>query len=117
MPVMPAAPRLILSAQTDARLVALARNGHEPAFEAIVRRHRRALEAHCQRLLPEGQAEDALQQALLAAWGALRRGDDVHDLAPWLHRIVRNSAISQLRAAGYDFAELDEALRLADAPD
>ena len=31
---------------------------------------------------PEARAEDALQQAYIAAWSALQRGDEVRDL-PW----------------------------------
>ena len=51
--------------------------GHERAFEAIVERYRRPLLRACAGVLPEARAEDALQQALLAAWTALaarRRG-------------------------------------------
>ena len=48
-------------------------------------------------LLGEARAEDVVQQALLAAWAALRRGDDVRDLRPWLHRIVHNTALNALR--------------------
>ena len=36
-----------LQAQPDARLVELARQGHEPAFEALVRRYRKELLAYC----------------------------------------------------------------------
>ena len=72
---MPSPSIVLLRTQSDARLIALAREGHERAFEAIVERYRRPLLRHCRRLLPEARAEDALQQALVSAWGALRRGD------------------------------------------
>jgi RNA polymerase sigma factor (sigma-70 family) len=90
----------LLRTQTDERLVALAAAGHERAFEAIVERYRRPLLRHCRRYLPEARAEDALQQALVSAWGALRRGDEVRALRPWLHRIVHNTSLNALRAAG-----------------
>src|SRR5262245_25219643 len=109
--------RVLLRTQTDARLVALARAGHDRAFEAIVERYRKPLLRACRRILPEARAEDALQQALMAAWTALRRGDEVQDLRPWLYRIVRNTALNQLRVAGYDLDELVDTLAAADDPE
>jgi RNA polymerase sigma factor (sigma-70 family) len=109
--------RVLLRTQSDARLVALARAGHDRAFEAIVERYRRPLLRACRRILPEARAEDALQQALMAAWTALRRGDEVQDLRPWLYRIVRNTALNQLRVAGYDLDELVETLAAAQHPE
>ena len=101
----------VLRSQSDERLVSLARAGNELAFEAIVERYRRPLLRHAQRVLSEGAAEDALQQALLAAWSALRRGDDVRDLGPWLHRILHNAALNVLRGARRgEHAELSDAL-------
>src|SRR3954465_7433430 len=93
---------VLLRTQSDERLVALARSGHERAFETIVRRYRRQLLSACRRMVSDGRAEDVLQDALLAAWGALRRGDDVRDLRAWLFRIVRNTAVSHRRRAGRD---------------
>src|ERR687887_2397878 len=101
---------LILRTQSDERLVELARGGHERAFEAIVERYRRPLLRACRRVLPEARAEDALQQALVAAWAALERGDEVRDLRAWLYRIAHNTALNQLRMSGYDYAELRDAL-------
>src|SRR5215213_2816485 len=106
---------VLLRTQSDARLVALAREGHERAYEAIVERYRRQLLRACRRLLPEARAEDALQQALLAAWRGLERGDEVRELRPWLHRIAHNTALNLLRQSGYDYEELQESLRSADA--
>jgi RNA polymerase sigma factor (sigma-70 family) len=108
--------KVLLRTQSDARLVALARAGHDRAFEAIVERYRRPLLRACRRILPEARAEDALQQALVAAWTALRRGDEVSDLRPWLYKVVRNTALNQLRVTGYDFDELVETLAAADDP-
>src|SRR5215207_4961886 len=81
---MPSPSITLLRTQSDDRLVALARAGHERAFEAIVERYRRPLLRAARRVLPEGRAEDALQQALLAASRALQRGDEVRDLRAWL---------------------------------
>src|SRR4051795_7708595 len=111
---MPSPSLTLLRTQTDERLVELAREGHERAFEAIVERHRKPLLRAARRVLPEGRAEDALQQALLAAWTALQRGDEVRELRPWLYRIVHHTALNALRVSGYDYAELHEAARIAD---
>jgi len=108
---------VLLLTQSDARLVALARTGHDRAFEAIVERYRRPLLRACLRILPEARAEDALQQALVAAWTALRRGDEVDELRPWLYRIARNTALNQLRIAGYDLEELVDTLGAASDPE
>jgi len=109
---------VVLRAQSDARLAALAVDGSEPAFEAIVQRYRRALLAYCRRLLlSDSRSEDVVQQAFLNAWEALRSGADVRELRPWLYRITHNEAMRALRRPGYDFAELTVSLHGLDAPD
>src|SRR4051794_14360407 len=108
---------LLLRSQSDERLLALAREGHERAFEAIVERYRRPLLRACRHVLPEARAEDAVQQALVAAWTALERGHEVHELRPWLFRVAHNTALNQLRLNGYDHDELIDGLRAGPAPD
>ncbi|HEX5622066.1 MAG TPA: sigma-70 family RNA polymerase sigma factor, partial [Solirubrobacteraceae bacterium] len=108
----------LLRTQSDERLIALARAGHERAFEAIVERYRKPLLRHGRRLLSsEARAEDAVQQAFMAAWAALERGDDVRHLSGWLHRIVHNAALNSLRGERDDWTELREWLEGAGAPD
>ena len=41
----------------------------------------------------------------------------MRELRPWLYRIVHNTALNQLRVTGYDYDELRESLRAADAPE
>ena len=114
----PSIPLRVLRTQSDARLLELARGGHERAFEALVHRYRKPLLGYCRRtLLPEARAEDALQQGLLQAWLALRDGGEVRDAKAWLYRVVHNAAISALRRSGYDYVELDESLHGASAPE
>jgi RNA polymerase sigma factor (sigma-70 family) len=89
--------RTVLKTQSDERLTALARAGSEPAFETLVTRHRRELVRHCARILGEGDAEEAVQEALVRAHAALLRGDPVHSVSSWLHVIAHNVALNLLR--------------------
>lgn len=83
---------LLLSSQSDERLVSLARAGHERAFAAIVERYRPELQALARRLCSDGRSEDVVQQTFLSAFAALRAGCEVRHLRGWLYRIVRNTA-------------------------
>jgi RNA polymerase sigma factor (sigma-70 family) len=109
----PRIPIRLLAAQSDQRLAALVRDGHERAFEALVQRYRRPLLRYCRHMgLSDARAEDVLQQALLQAWLALARGSDVRELKPWLYRIVHNAAINAVRGASErPHSELTDALR------
>jgi RNA polymerase sigma factor (sigma-70 family) len=87
-----------LQTQSDEQLAALARAGHERAFEALVRRYRRPLLAYCRRIgSPQTNPEDTLQQGLLQAWSAIRTGVEVREPRAWLYRIVHNVSISNHR--------------------
>ena len=96
----------LLVTQSDERLLALARSGHERAFEAIIKRYRTPLRRYIRRLLPEEAAEDALQQASINAWTSLSGGARINDLRPWLYRVAHNASIDVLRAGKYDIEEL-----------
>jgi RNA polymerase sigma factor (sigma-70 family) len=93
--------------QSDAHLVALARTGDDSAFEAIVERYEPLLLRHCRRLVKD-DAEDAVQQAFVDAWSALRRGCEVRDLRPWLFTIAHRAALQSLRQQGERCVELSE---------
>jgi RNA polymerase sigma factor (sigma-70 family) len=99
-----------VQSEPDERLVALARLGHEAAFQAIVERYRPLLASHCQRVLQDSRAQDAVQQALLDAWSALRGGCTVRDLRPWLFTIAHRAALQQCRKGGERSDELPESL-------
>ena len=106
----------ILRTQTDERLVALARAGHERAFEAIVERYRPELVRTLRRSMPAGSVDDVVQQTHLQAWKALTNGVEVHNLRGWLHRIARNAAIAA-STRGYDYDELEKALLVSPGPE
>jgi RNA polymerase sigma factor (sigma-70 family) len=100
----------LLAAQSDQQLLALVHDGHERAFEALVRRYRRPLLRYCRRLhLSHARAEDVLQHAFLQAWLALARGAQVRDLKPWLYRIVHNTAVNAIRDARREHLSLSGA--------
>jgi RNA polymerase sigma factor (sigma-70 family) len=113
----PSLSATLLRTQTDARLVALVRQGHERAFEAIVERYRKPLQRHVRRVLPESRAEDAMQQTFLKAWSSLQDGAEVRDLRPWLYRIAQNTTLDALKGAGYDYDELTESVRSLGGPE
>jgi RNA polymerase sigma-70 factor (TIGR02960 family) len=81
------------SAREQAELTA-ARAGDEAAFARLVEPHRRALHAHCYRMLGSvHDAEDALQDTLLAAWRGLAGFEGRSSLRSWLYRIATHAAI------------------------
>jgi RNA polymerase sigma factor (sigma-70 family) len=86
-----------IRSQPDSRLVGLVREGHDVAFEEIVRRYRSPLVAFAGAIVPRDHAEDVVQEALTKAHGALGRGQAEINLRPWLYTIVRNRALNALR--------------------
>ena len=94
------ASRLILGpalrAQPDRRLVSLVREGYEAAFEEIVRRYGKPLVRYAATIVG-GRSEDVTQDAFSKALLALRRNNAEIELRPWLFRIVRNTALNDLR--------------------
>jgi RNA polymerase sigma-70 factor (ECF subfamily) len=101
----------LLPALSDERLVSLASEGHERAFETFVQRYRAPLLAYCRRMgLSQWRAEEVIQQALLQVWLALRSGTEVRDPKPWLYRIVHNGAFNAMRHTSEDHAVLTEAI-------
>ncbi|MFN8159690.1 MAG: sigma-70 family RNA polymerase sigma factor [Solirubrobacterales bacterium] len=97
-----------LRAQPDRRLVALAREGHEPALEEVVRRYRPALVRYAAGIVPPDRADDVVQDSMARALPRIRDGDAELHLRPWLYTIVRNTALNDLRDAGPALEHLDE---------
>jgi len=83
------------------RLLMRAAQGDEEAFRALTAPHRRELQVHCYRILGSMQdAEDVLQETLLAAWRGLERFEERASLRAWLYRIATNRCLNALRDAG-----------------
>jgi RNA polymerase sigma-70 factor (TIGR02960 family) len=83
------------------RTLERARAGDEDAFRELTDPYRRELQLHCYRMLGSVQdAEDMLQETLLAAWRGLDRFEGRASLRAWLYRIATNRCRNALRDAG-----------------
>src|SRR5438270_2499095 len=75
-----------------------ARAGDQDAFAELVEPYRRELQLHCYRILGSLQdAEDLLQETLLAAWRGLEGFEERASLRNWLYRIATNRCLNALR--------------------
>jgi RNA polymerase sigma-70 factor (ECF subfamily) len=78
----------------DGKVLERARAGDESAFRGLVEPFRRALFAHCYRMLGSAaDAEDALQEALVRAWKGLPGFEGRSSLRSWLYRIATNTSL------------------------
>jgi RNA polymerase sigma-70 factor (ECF subfamily) len=95
-------------------LMARARAGDGAAFGKLTEPHHRELQVHCYRMLGSFQdAEDALQDTLLAAWQGLGAFEGRASIRTWLYRIATNRCLNALRSASrrpakaWDVAEVE----------
>ena len=104
-------------AESDASLVARVRLGDATAFETLMRRYfRMAYLIALARVNDVADAEDVCQEAFVSAW------QHIHDcepdrFAPWLSRIVRNSAHNRADYRGVRATEPLEDAGTAEARD
>jgi len=81
-----------------ADLLARARAGDGDAFGQLTEPHRRELQVHCYRILGSVQdAEDVLQDTLLAAWRGLAGFEERSTLRAWLYRVATNRCLNTSR--------------------
>jgi RNA polymerase sigma-70 factor (TIGR02960 family) len=84
----------------DDDLVSRARAGDGEAFRELIEPHRRELQVHCYRMLGSLQdAEDALQDTLLAAWRGFGAFEGRSSLRTWLYQIATNRCLNARRSA------------------
>ncbi len=105
-----------LRAQPDRRLVKLVRDGYENAFDEIVRRYGKPLGRYAAAIVSPNRAEDVTQDAFSKALLALRGTDKEIELRPWLYRIVRNTALNDIRDQPPPAAELHEGIDGVETP-
>jgi len=83
-----------------ADLIDLARAGDGDAFRQLVGPYERELQVHCYRMLGSVQdAEDAMQDALLAAWQGLGGFEGRASVRTWLYRVTTTRCLNVRRSA------------------
>ena len=83
-----------------AELIDKARSGDELAFSELVGPYRRELQVHCYRMLGSvHDAEDAVQETLLAAWQGLRGFEQRASIRTWLYKVATSRCLQALRTA------------------
>jgi RNA polymerase sigma-70 factor (TIGR02960 family) len=81
-------------------LLARARAGDEDAFRELTDSYRRELQVHAYRIVGSADdAEDLVQETLLAAWRGLEQFEGRASVRAWLYRIATNRSLDALRAA------------------
>lgn len=82
----------------DLVLARAAALGDRDAFEQIVRRHGPGMLAYARRVLPDrGDAEEAVQDAFVAAWRSLERFRGESSLRTWLFGLTSHKAVDIAR--------------------
>jgi RNA polymerase sigma-70 factor (TIGR02960 family) len=82
-------------------LLSRARAGDGEAFRELAESHRRELQVHCYRMLGSFQdAEDAVQETMLAAWQGIGGfTEERGSLRTWLYKIATSRCLNARRAA------------------
>ena len=90
----------------DAELARAAARGDSDAFGRLIERHGMAARRAARAILrDEDDADDAVQEGMLAAWRAIERYDPNRPFRPWLMRIVVNAALDARRRGRVRHAE------------
>jgi RNA polymerase sigma-70 factor (TIGR02960 family) len=91
----------------EGRLLTRAQSGDEVAFQALTESLRGELQLHCYRIVGSVQdAEDLVQETLMAAWRGLDGFEGRASLRSWLYRIATNRCLNHVRDRGRRLPEL-----------
>ena len=91
-------PRAGSTEVPEAELARRVAAGDQAAFEALMRKHNRALFRTARAILrDDAEAEDALQEAYLRAYRTIGTYRGEARLSTWLARVVANEALMRLR--------------------
>jgi len=83
-----------------ADLIGRVKAGDEHAFRQLIGPYQGELQLHCYRILGSVQdAQDALQETLLAAWRGLAQFEGRSSIRTWLYRVATNCCLKALRSA------------------
>src|SRR3954451_22967496 len=103
---------------TDSQLVDAARQGSDPAFEALFCRYRERITAYVRSIVSDhARAEDIVQDVFMSALRSLRSTDREIAFKPWIYEIAKNACIDQIRKTrrasevsidSEDFSPVDE---------
>jgi RNA polymerase sigma-70 factor (TIGR02960 family) len=94
---------------SEAELLSRAQTGDEVAFQELTESLQGELQVHCYRIVGSvHDAEDLVQDTLMAAWRALERFEGRASLRSWLYRIATNRCLNHLRDRGRRLPELPE---------
>jgi RNA polymerase sigma-70 factor (TIGR02960 family) len=87
-------------ANVTGQMLSRARAGDEDAFRELTELYQRELQVHIYRIVGSTQdAEDLLQETLLAAWRGLEQFQERASVRAWLYRIATNRSLDALRAS------------------
>ena len=100
-------------------LVVRAQEGDARSFEVLARRHQAALYRVAVRVLGDpGEAEDALQEALLDAWRRIGAFRAESAFSTWMYRVVTNRCMGMLRnRRPVPVERMDDTAAVADSPE
>jgi RNA polymerase sigma-70 factor (TIGR02960 family) len=85
---------------SDPQLLQRSQQGDRAAFAELVAPYRRELHVHCYRMLGSyDDAEDALQDTLLAAWRGIGGFRTEASIRTWLYRVATNVCLNHRRTS------------------
>jgi RNA polymerase sigma-70 factor, ECF subfamily len=83
---------------TDQEIVALARQGREPAYRELIGRYQRPVFSLIYRLVRDREkSEDLAQETFIKVLNAIDRYDPSYKFSSWIFKIAHNTSLDHLR--------------------